>query len=81
VGSVIHVDVVVDNENDDVFAEAVNGHGFVIRGDSVVSRVLCPELDMNGRQSCGWPRVALARHRLGTPGVQAMSVKDQRVAR
>lgn len=61
--------------------EVVDGHGFVLLGDNILSRVLCSDLDMDGRQSCGWPGGAPARHSLGTPAFQAVAVKDQRVAR
>jgi hypothetical protein len=57
VGSVISMAVVFNVEGSSVFAEAVdeNEHGFVLLSDSVVSRILCPDLHTDGRLSCGWP--------------------------
>lgn len=50
---VISVAVIVYDEGNNVFAEAVDEHGFVLL--SVVSRILCPDLHTDGRLSCGWP--------------------------
>jgi hypothetical protein len=48
VGSVISVAVVFNDEGNNVFSEAVDEHGFVLLSDSVVSRILYPDLHTDG---------------------------------
>lgn len=48
VGSVVPVAVVVNDEGDGVLVAAIDEHDFVGLGDSVVSWVFCPNLDVEG---------------------------------